>query len=138
MAFYPRFAFPSRPICMIRTVLCCFPAKSGCIRVALRPRNQADQFRPKRDEIRLDPSLTPTFAYFLLSPYFPRFSYGLCVLQIFIFLNGAYFIFNLSYIAVACFEGLLHCRICTMSPNGFLPSVVTSFWVLILRTISVQ
>ena len=54
MVFYPRFAFPSRPICIIRTVLCCFPAKSGCIRVALRPRNQADQFRPKRDEIRLD------------------------------------------------------------------------------------
>lgn len=54
MAFYPRFAFPSWPICIIRTVLCCFPAKSGYIRVALRPRNQADQFRPKRDEIRLD------------------------------------------------------------------------------------
>ena len=54
MAFYPRFAFPSRPICMIRTVLCCFPAKSGCIRFALWPRNQAVQFRPKRDEIRLD------------------------------------------------------------------------------------
>lgn len=74
----------------------------------------------------------------LLLLYFFSFGYGLCVLQIFIFLNGAYFSFNLSYIAVACFEGLLHCRICTMSPNGFLPSVVTSFWVLILRTISVQ
>ena len=74
----------------------------------------------------------------LLLLYFFSFGYGLCVLQIFIFLNGAYFSFNLSYIAVACFEGLLHCRICTMSPNGFLPSVVTSFWVLNLRTISVQ
>ena len=74
----------------------------------------------------------------LLLSYFFGFDYGLCVLQIFIFLNGAYFNFSLSYIAVACFEGLLHCRICTMSPNGFLPSVVTSFWVLILLTISVQ
>ena len=86
----------------------------------------------------LNPSLTPTFAYFLQSPYSPRFSYGLCVLQILFFLYGECFKFNLSYICFACFEGLLHWRISMFSPNGFFPFVVTSFWVLIRRTISVQ
>ena len=86
----------------------------------------------------LNPSLTPTFAYFLQSPYFPRFSYGLCVLQILFFLYGECFKFNLSHICFACFEGLLHWRISMFSPNGFFPFVVTSFWVLIRRTISVQ
>ena len=84
------------------------------------------------------PSLTPTFAYSWQSSYFPRFSYGLCVLQILFFLNGECFKFNLSYICFACFEGLLHWRISMFSPNGFFPFVVTSFWVLIRRTISVQ
>ena len=86
----------------------------------------------------VNPSLTPTFAYFLQSSYFPRFSYGLYVLQILFFLNGECFKFNLSYICFACFEGLLHWRISMFSPNGFFPFVVTSFWVLIRRTISVQ
>ena len=88
--------------------------------------------------IFFSPSLTPTFAYFLQSPYFPRFSYGLCVLQILFFLYGECFKFTLSYICFACFEGLLHWRISMVSPNGFFPFVVTSFWVLIRRTISVQ
>ena len=74
-----------------------------------------------------NPSLTPTFAYFLQSPYSPRFSYGLCVLQILFFLYGECFKFNLSYICFACFEGLLHWRILMVSPNGFFPFVVTSF-----------
>ena len=86
----------------------------------------------------LNPSLTPTFAYSWQSSYFPRFSYGLCVLQILFFLYGECFKFNLSYICFACFEGLLHWRISMFSPNGFFPFVVTSFWVLIRRTISVQ
>ena len=86
----------------------------------------------------LSPSLIPTFAYSWQSPYFPRFSYGLCVLQILFFLYGECFKFNLSYICFACFEGLLHWRISMFSPNGFFPFVVTSFWVLIRRTISVQ
>ena len=86
----------------------------------------------------INPSLTPTFAYFLQPPYFLRFSYGLCVLQILFFLYGECFKFNLSYICFACFEGLLHWRISIVSPNGFFPFVVTSFWVLIRRTISVQ
>ena len=41
------------------------------------------ELEQKDAEIKVNPSLTPTFAYFLQSPYFPRFSYGLCVLQIF-------------------------------------------------------
>ena len=89
-------------------------------------------------EKNFNPSLTPTFAYSWQSSYFPRFSYGLCVLQILFFLYGECFKFNLSYICFACFEGLLHWRISMFSPNGFFPFVVTSFWVLIRRTISVQ
>ena len=78
----------------------------------------------------LSPNLTVTLPF--------SFSYGLCVLQILFFLNGECFKFNLSYICFACFEGLLHWRISMVSPNGFFPFVVTSFWVLIRRTISVQ
>ena len=96
------------------------------------------ELEQKNAEIKVNPSLTPTFAYFLQSPYFPRFSYGLCVLQILFFLYGECFKFNLSYICFACFEGLLHWHISMVSPNGFFPFVVTSFWVLIRRTISVQ
>ena len=94
--------------------------------------------KPYHPQMMLNPSLTPTFAYFLQSPSFPRFSYGLCVLQILFFLYGECFKFNLSYICFACFEGLLHWRISMFSPNGFFPFVVTNFWVLIRRTISVQ
>ena len=83
--------------------------------------------KPYHPQMMLNPSLTPTFAYFLQSPSFPRFSYGSCVLQILFLLNGECFKFNLSYIYFACFEGLQHWRISMVSPNGFSLFVVTSF-----------
>jgi len=86
----------------------------------------------------LDHNVSGILIFVLLSPYFPRFSYVLCVLQILFLLNGECFKFNLSYICFACFEGLLHWRISMVSPNGFFPFVVTSCWVLIRRTISIQ
>ena len=51
-----------------------------------------------QEEFCFSPSLIPTFAYSWQSSYFPRFSYGLCVLQILFFLYGECFKFNLSYI----------------------------------------